>query len=51
MNKHEAKDFKKFWLNTVDFIAMQNLINIHNEDAPLIPNSEKVRCNMPYFRV
>jgi radical SAM protein with 4Fe4S-binding SPASM domain len=51
LNKHEAEDFKKFWLDNVDFVAMQNLINVHNEDAPLIPNAEEVRCNMPYFRV
>jgi MoaA/NifB/PqqE/SkfB family radical SAM enzyme len=51
LNKHEAEDFKKFWLDNVDFVAMQNLIDIHNETAPLIESAETVRCNMPYFRV
>ena len=51
LNKHEAEDFKKFWLDNVDFVAMQNLIDVHNETAPLIENAETVRCNMPYFRM
>ena len=51
LNKHEAGDFKKFWLDKVDFVAMQNLLDVHNETAPLIENSETIRCNMPYFRV
>jgi|APSaa5957512535_1039671.scaffolds.fasta_scaffold14275_3 radical SAM protein with 4Fe4S-binding SPASM domain len=51
LNKHESEEFKKFWLKHVDFVAMQNLIDVNNENKPLIENPEKIRCNMPNFRL
>jgi len=51
MNKHESHEFQKFWLDNVDFVAMQNLINIHSKRSKLVENAKNIRCNMPYFRM
>ena len=50
-NCHEVESFKEFWQDKVDFIGIQNLVNIHNTNVENRKELKGVRCNMPYFRM
>lgn len=52
-NKHEAKDYEKYWKDKVDFIAFQNLIHTKgdNVNRQTTKDIKGYRCNMPNFRI